>query len=234
MVRREPGVTTLLGPHLEFVDAASTLAQYRQLFLEGAYDVPSASPAYVIDGGANVGLATLAIKRNLPDADVVAFEADPQLAEVTRRNVQAAGLLGVEVIEATVWVLNGEVTFSSDGADGGHLASDGPLKVRAVRLRDHLAKLERTVTLLKLDIEGAETDVLLDCADQLGKVERIAFEYHSLAATPQRLGAVLTLLEENGFRYSIRHEIAPERPLRDVPLFMGMDLQLNVWAWRPR
>ena len=45
------------------------------------------------------------------------------------------------------------------------------------RLRDYLTQ---RVDLLRLDIQGAEVDVLLDCADLLGHVQYLAVDYHSV------------------------------------------------------
>ncbi len=46
--------------------------------------------------------------------------------------------------------------------------------VGAVRLRDLLTE---PVDLLKMDIEGAAVDVLMDCADRLLLIKRLVVEY---------------------------------------------------------
>jgi hypothetical protein len=46
--------------------------------------------------------------------------------------------------------------------------------VSTCRLRDYLTQ---SVDLLRLDIEGADVDVLLDCADLLGQVRNFLSPY---------------------------------------------------------
>ena len=90
------------------------------------------------------------------------------------------------------------------------------------------------VDLLKLDIEGAETDVLFDCADVLRLVKRIVIEYHSFAGEPQKLNRMLALLATAGYRVYIRSVGSgwPLQPFRQRPVDFGMDMQLYVYAFR--
>ena len=97
------------------------------------------------------------------------------------------------------------------------------------RLRDYLGE---PIDLLKLDIEGAEVDVLLDCRDRLTNVARVFVEYHSFAESEQRLDILLALLKTSGFRVYIQTEVCPPRPFVKRTPYMGMDLQLNIFAVR--
>jgi FkbM family methyltransferase len=163
-----------------------------------------------------------------PDAEVTAFEADPAIARVLEANVAAAGLSGVTVIPAAVWTSAGSVTFTGEGADAGRIG--GREIVPAVRLADYLLT---HVDLLKIDIEGAEVPVLLDCGERLRNVERIVLEYHSFFGEEQRLGELVTLLENVGFRLIMDTEYALASPLND-PLPEGpTDNRLVLYGVRP-
>jgi hypothetical protein len=74
---------------------------------------------------------------------------------------------------------NGTMNFAPDHADGGRLAPNGQEEVKVVRMRDWL---NEPIDLLKLDIEGAEFDVIKDCDDRLSIVKCLFVEYHSLAS----------------------------------------------------
>ncbi|MBK9174775.1 MAG: FkbM family methyltransferase, partial [Flavobacteriales bacterium] len=91
--------------------------------------------------------------------------------------------------------------------------------VPSVKLRDVLIS-NGTVDLLKVDIEGAETEVLLDCGDALGGVQRLYVEYHSFRNRPQRLHELLALLAAQGFRYYLHrigaHHAQPFMALADA------------------
>jgi len=104
--------------------------------------------------------------------------------------------------------------------------------VRAVRLRSYLAN--EPVDLLKIDIEGAETLVLEDCADLLPNVERLFVEYHSFEGRPQTLHQLLAVLSNAGFRVYVAAVDGSTQSFVRQARYLGMDMQLNVFATRPR
>ena len=66
---------------------------YREVFDEGVYRfAPAADRPFIIDAGANLGLATCYFKTRHPDAEVLAFEPDPRLADLYERNVEVNGM----------------------------------------------------------------------------------------------------------------------------------------------
>jgi hypothetical protein len=102
--------------------------------------------------------------------------------------------------------------------------------VKAVRLRSYLAG--ETVDLLKIDIEGAETVVLKDCADLLSNVERLFVEYHSFEDRPQTLQELLAVLSGAGFRVHAETIGVTSQPFVKRQTYLGMDMQMNIFADR--
>jgi hypothetical protein len=86
------------------------------------------------------------------------------------------------------------------------------------------------VDLLKLDIEGAETQVLREAQHRLDRVERIFVEYHSLVDKPQNLPELLGVLAASEFRFFATGSERRVRPFHGVPADRGIDLQLNIFA----
>src|SRR6478752_8398487 len=204
-----PGSTTVAGPPVRFTHPQAFVAQYRAMFHERMYAAALGPAPVILDVGANYGLATIALKAEHPDAEIVAFEADPAIADVAETNIRAAGLHGVTLVRAAAWTSEGTMRFAAEGSDAGRLGDDGGLEVPTVRLRDWLG---RDVDLLKMDIEGAEVEVLLDCAGR-----------------PQRLGEMIAALEDAGHRVIVTGDMAPDHPLVDAPAdASGMDMRLNV------
>ncbi len=219
-----------MGFPMSLVDAASFLSQYNDIYRHGAYEAQfDVAVPRILDCGANIGMSVLYWKSIAPDAAITAFEADPEIAGILARNLSAAGSAnGVEIVQAAVCARRGTVEFAPDGGDAGHIGPGG-LVVPAVRLRDCLTE---KIDLLKLDIEGAEIDVVLDCADVLHNVERIVLEYHSLADQERRLGTMLGTLEASGFRLIVKTEHAPSRPLLAISNHRDLENRLNVYAIR--
>jgi FkbM family methyltransferase len=235
MPRYTPTTTALLGPPFEILDAESFLIMREEILEQAIYDFDTETPEpYILDGGANIGVSIFAFKRAYPRARIVAFEPDQKAFDLLQRNVERAGLRDVTLVRAALAASDSTATFQEEGSWAGRLARNGDeatASVPTVRLRPYL---ERDVDLLKLNIEGAETDVIGDCADRLGRVRRVVLEYHSFKQEPQTLHRLLGHLAAAGFRVYVRSLDSgwPRQPFRGVPVHEGMDLQLYVWAWR--
>ena len=208
--RLTPGEIAM-GPYsIRYSDLLTFCPQWHDIFVTGSLAFETANPApRILDCGANVGLASLFFKRHYPAARITAFEADPAIAALLAHNVRANGAGDVEVVAAAVWTSAGEVDFQADGMDAGAVASvsgdrsSPAVRVPTVRLADQLAR-ER-VDLLKLDIEGAESDVLPDCAGALEHVNAILLEVHEFDPGQRRCPALLQLLTRAGFSYAVTH-----------------------------
>lgn len=206
--RHEPGEIVLSGYRIAYADLLTLCPQWRDIFVCESlrFTSPSSTPR-ILDCGANVGLASLYFKRLYPGARVTAYEADRSLAELCRRNLAANGAADVEVEAAAVWCANGTVRFQREGADSGAIeGTSAGLEARAetvpaVRLRDALVR-ER-IDLLKLDIEGAEAEVLADCAGALSSVGAIVMDLHEFDPSRRRTPAIMELLTDEGFVVSL-------------------------------
>lgn len=232
--RFTPGTTELSGSRVNFPDAKSFLFMYREIFEQQIYRFRAAAlEPVILDCGANIGLSVLYFKKLFPGSRIVAFEPDPAVFSLLDGNVKAAGLNDVILKNQAVWSRTSELPFMADGADGGRVVATDPEKVRqtvpAVRLRDFLAE---KVDFLKLDIEGAETEVLSDCADRLTNISNLFVEYHSFADRPQTLSAIVGLLSNAGYRLHVHPPVTSPQPFYQREIHLGMDMQLNIFAFR--
>ena len=240
--RLTPRKVRLHGWNLTVPDVASFLGTYRWIFLENTYAFRADNPSpLIIDCGANTGMSILYFKRLYPQARIIAFEADPKLFPVLEENVRGNGYRDVELINKAVWSSETELSFAPDGADAGHIiegkegaGGGGTIRVPTVRLRDYLA--DRTVDLLKVDIEGAEGEVLADCRDVLHNVKAVCLEFHSYVGKKQGLGDMVKMFEDAGFRAHVGPPIlCSKSPLYklDVDPAGNTDLQLHLFFYRP-
>src|SRR5438105_8034028 len=217
--------TDLLGEPFRLVDSASFLSSYREIFEEEIYSFPSRSNnPLILDCGANIGLGVIYWKRLYPSSRIIAFEPDPAVFETLVWNCNQRHLEGVELVNKAVWSRPGEVSFLSEGADAGHVAfgtlrdARQTVQVPSVRLVDYL---NEPIELLKLDIEGAEIEVLRDCHDQLDTVNRLFVEYHSFLGEEQHLDEIFSLLKTSGFRIHIKSELVTSVPFVDRLNYLG-------------
>jgi len=231
--------TCLDGKVISGVDSVCYAAMHREIQGQEIYRfrASTASP-YILDCGANIGLSVIYFKKLYPAARIFAFEPDPQIFGILEGNVRKFGFSDVTLIPKGVWNSETELRFVTDMelGVGGHIASgnndDGTLRVPVTRLRDYIVD---QVDFLKVDIEGAECEVINDCADVLHKVDNIFVEYHSFANRRQCLAHLLTILSNAGFRVHL-HAIGARshQPfVRLNSLSNGMDMQLNIFGVRP-
>lgn len=223
-VRKQAGEVQLGNYKLRFDDLLSFYMEIKNIFWHKIYHfTPRASDPVIVDGGAHLGLATVYFKTIAPAARILCFEPDPDVNLVLRDNLARNNFNDVSVVEAGLSAENGTVTFEPDGADGGRISDErsAGITIKTVRLSDYI---DGPVDFLKLNIEGAELDVLEDL-ERTGKlkfVNEIVLEYHGWPQGPQRLGALLSLLERNGFWYRVHdfdHETNPacKPPFRIQP-----------------
>lgn len=218
-------------------DYKSFLWQYKEIFAEESYKFnPDSKEPVIYDCGANVGTSCSYFKRIYPKCTIKAFEADPKIARYLKENLNANGLNDVEVIDKAVWVNDSGVKLNIEGADGSSIYAEGEKqKVGSIRLKNLLEKEER-IDMLKMDIEGAENDVILDCGNSLKIVNNIFIEYHSYTNSQQKLSELLNVLEQNNFRCFIRNDSSRNTPLinKTNKSNPAMDLQLNIFGYKPK
>ena len=220
------------GLQLRATDFISVAWQIKEFFADGRLEFKSSSKQPVIyDCGANVGVSVLYFKQLHPAATIKAFEPDPKVFACLSENVAANKVQGVELVNKAVWINSDGISFGSEGADGGSIYFEGNrTTLPSVRLKDLLAA-ESEIDLLKIDIEGAEVEVLKDCASELRKVRNLFVEYHSWIGETQKLNELLSILTDNGFRYYI-HDIGTQlkAPFVERKFTNGMDIQLDIHA----
>ncbi len=229
--RYKRGKAELPGMSIIFNDSASFLYQYREIFTKCNYKFAASGPEPIIyDCGANIGLSVLYFKSIYPASVIRAFEADPEIAQLLIGNINENKIQKVDVVNKAVWIEEGEIRFRKDGSDGGAISeSDGSITVSSVKLKSLLER-ESEIALLKLDIEGAETDVLVDCRNSIGHIEKIFIEYHSIPGKEQSLHLILEILKNAGFRYFIQPISESKTPFLHFNEGKGMDLQLNIYS----
>jgi FkbM family methyltransferase len=236
IARYTEGSTNILGRKVYFVDSASFCGMYKEIIDREIYKFSgNTSSPLIIDCGANIGLSVLYFKKLYPDSKIIAFEADPRVFRILKNNITNHKLENITILNKAVSKESGVVQFLSEGADGGRIMEmDGNQKklinIESVSLKSYL---DNKVDFLKIDIEGSEYDVIYDCRDKLNNVEKIFIEYHSFINEEQKLGSILDILSENGFRYFIEQAtIFYDNPFMAKIDFQGIDNLLNICAFR--
>jgi FkbM family methyltransferase len=204
-------------------DVAAFEDAYREVFDEEVYRfTPESERPYIIDAGANLGLATCYFKTRYPGATVLAFEPDPRMGALYARNVRVNGLEDVTLRPTALAKRAGMGRFHGDVATAAPHALGNSLCEGWGRQRPDSAAigvpteplspyLNRKVDLLKIDIEGSEGEVLAEAASRLQRVREIRMEVHQTRTCPGLLADIEALLRGAGFELRVE-----PRPLRDL------------------
>lgn len=168
----------------------------------GTYPVRIDENATVIDAGANIGAFTVYAAKQATNGKVIALEPEPRNRAQLERNVRMNDLNNVTVLDTGLAGDRGSFRLFLGKANKGtgsiySSESDRSIEITCRTLADVIADhaIDR-VNLLKVDIEGAEYDVILNMPDDvLAKIDHIVLEYHEslgLNHTGAELAAHLT------------------------------------------
>ena len=174
----------------------------------------------VFDVGAHAGFVTLCAAQIVEGTGrVVAFEPLPANLENLRRHVELNGLGNVDVLPVALASVSGTARFDvGNDLSTGHLAQDGTVEVETASLDALLASGDvPPPDVVKVDVEGAEADVLAG-ADQLlgGRQPALILATHGL----DRHAACLEVLAGHGYRVQV---------IRETPL-AGADFRADLVA----
>lgn len=158
----------------------------------------------VIDAGAHAGLFSLKVASHA--SNVIALEPHPINSLLLRINLLRNRTENVVVVEKALWKSRGPVAMAEGNHSAAHMVVDSdsdPGSIGTITL-DDLVESTGPVDLLKLDIEGAEFDVIATArSDTLGKIGAIVAELH-LHGQEGRATEMVEKLRSNGFIAAVR------------------------------
>jgi FkbM family methyltransferase len=154
----------------------------------------------ILDLGANIGLTMAHFAVLYPDARVVGIEIDAANATLARANVAAWGGR-CSLLESAVWTNDGTVRYTIEPGNeySASIEMDGR-EVPAVSLETLLDENGAPVDYVKMDIEGAERDVLRLHTGWADRVRCLKVEVHGPSYTVPECVADLETL---GFSTSV-------------------------------
>jgi FkbM family methyltransferase len=130
-----------------------------------------------LDVGANIGSYTI-LAASVCRARAIAFEPDPDTARVLRRNIAINHLSGLaDVREAALGGVHGQIAFTVGLGPMNRVAGPGDQSAQVVPITrlDDIPDAE-TPTLIKMDVEGFEEQVLSGACRVLGSPSLLAVQ----------------------------------------------------------
>lgn len=209
---------------LSYNNKKMTEAIIHEIFHEKIYDFKTEKKApLIIDAGSNIGVATIFFKLLYPRAKILCFEPDPNSFVLLKKNILNNCLRDITLVNAALAGQSGMVEFY------GHIDSETPYSCgnsiiktwgeqRAIHDLDYLNKnktqvsavqlsnyINEEIDFLKLDVEGAERQVLDELGDKLHLIKTIAMEIHCTEDPKfiNHLGKIISTLKKYSFHIDV-------------------------------
>ncbi len=157
-----------------FPQHASLMARYERTLAEGKVPL-------IIDGGGNIGLASIWFASTFPRAQIVTIEPDDRNLELLRMNVAAFGER-VKVVKGGLWDRHGtlHITNPDSGSaafrvDHSEVDEDGGIPAFTIDDLCAMAGAEDPLV-VKLDIEGAQAQLFASNTDWVARTALVTLE----------------------------------------------------------
>jgi FkbM family methyltransferase len=188
---------------------------------------------WFFDVGANVGLYTWEVLKVSPHRKILAFEPDPENIILLEKTLNCANFQNVEICKCALSNQLTEVSFFQDNltsATGCVAGKDKPwieqylngsaneIRVRTETL-DSVVRQDKTPSLIKIDVEGHEIEVLQGGRNTLSEAKPLLI----IESFPPKQSTVLSLLDELGY-----HSIDADHHTSMNPK------TTNLFAWHPQ
>ena len=191
---------------------------YDSIFDQQIYSFhTNVSTPNIIDAGSNIGIATLFFKSKYPSANILSFEPDPYNFAILKKNIAINNIKNVKVVNAALAKQSGVTSFYGEidknadtrgnsiiNAWGNQRTTSKTITVKAVKLSSYI---KSTVDFLKLDIEGAEQQVLEELGDKLRLIKHLIIEVHETKNIyfENNLTIICQILKDYGFELEIQN-----------------------------
>lgn len=221
----------VIGRKVHFTSGPQLLHSIEELLEEEIYFFKSKNKTpFIIDCGCNIGLSILYFKKIFPNSEIIGFEPDELNHAIAQKNIEENELKNVNLIKKAIWVKDEELNFSTGNGQGSSIDINATSTVQAVALKSYLT---REIDLLKIDIEGAEYEVMQSVKSDLDSVKNIFVEYHGNDNETNKLIEILQILQNSNFKVYIQEAARPhKRPFSGDPKMFGFDVQLNIFGKR--
>ncbi|MFY7965262.1 MAG: FkbM family methyltransferase [Chitinophagaceae bacterium] len=225
-----PGSIEIYGNKFSYLHPPEVVYSLKEFYVNDIYKINfNTQNPYIIDCGANIGFSILKFKLQYPNAKILAFEPDEKNFELLKNNTKQFSNIQLE--NKAVWNENTTLQFNMIGTQGSSSFGDGRenyKSVSAVKLKSYL---QQPVDFLKIDIEGAEYEVLMDCKEELKNVSKLFVEYHGIFEEQYKFYDIIDVLKKLQYKVYIKEadDVYPS-PFA-ITKRKSYDQQYNIFAF---
>jgi len=148
-----------------------------EIFLADVYYIANMQKvSFALDIGANIGAFSSRLSRRFPDCKIISVEPEPSNFSVLQKNCSANP--NITLINKAVWSHSDGVEIFADSGGTAVVSNDESFLVDSISF-DELVKDFEYIDLMKMDVEGAEVEIILNASpDSLRKISKVTGEFH--------------------------------------------------------
>jgi len=158
----------------------------------------------VVDCGAHIGLFTLRCLKSLHTTFVIAIEPNPLNARLLRANLLMNGVDRFLIIEAAAGSSNDEVKlYLNNLSSRSSIVKKATryMRVKQVKLDDVIPTLTQHIDFIKIEVEGAELEVLKGASELIKRDKPIMV----IETKMENLREIADFLENKGYLAYVSH-----------------------------
>ena len=179
--------------------------------------IPISAGDVVVDMGAHIGAFAVRAARLAHHGQVYAYEASIKNYDLLTENRQLNELENLYIENSAVSNQRGLMALYTPANNSilGSLLQDTSSfmeMVQSITFSDIIAEHALAqIDFLKVDVEGAEFDILLACsAETFAKIRRMVIEYHEFEGDERTHRDLTDLLVSHGFKVVVEKAIFPQ------------------------
>lgn len=159
----------------------------------------------IIDIGANIGIYTdFFLKYSDPKSKILAYEADIKNFEILKKKYK--NIKRVKCVNKIVSNKNG-ISFLKKNLSNptAHYMGAGGKKMKTIKLDNLLKKEKKRISLVKIDVEGAEALVIMGSQKIISKYKpAIYMEYSEERIKRYKKFNIINFLKKKGYKFYIK------------------------------
>ncbi len=178
-----------------------------KLNVYGDFNFGSNKPT-ILDIGAHIGAFAIFASAKAPKGRIFAYEPNPESFELLKDNIKHNKCSNIKIFNTAVTEKKGSMEFFIDKNSvlGSVYNKNGrKVVIPTVSLSDILLENRLpAVDLLKMDVEGAEYQILFHTSKEtLSQIKRIEMEVHEFSESKDNALSMADFLTENGFNVTM-------------------------------
>lgn len=135
------------------------------------------NPEIIIDLGAHIGMTSIYLSLKYPNAKIYSIEASKENFKILKANTKS--FANITCLNAAAHFEDGTLNFGGDELSYNQKITETGIPTKALSIQNMMKTYDiKNISLLKIDIEGAEKELLSTNNMWLKQVDNIVIEIH--------------------------------------------------------